>query len=609
MQENWEEYRRRIIGLGESSMKKSYYPELQKKIEDLEENQKNLNAIVSSISDGIVIHNQKGEIISLNKRAQELFNLNDNEVSHYSLLNLHVDGCNYSELIKIWENVVNGNHIEIDWCVKQAHTASEIFVQLSLNKIFWNNKHAIIAVVRDFTERKKFEKQLIEAREKAEKSEERYNIAMTAVNEAIWDWNVKESLTYFDSRYYTIAGYEPNEFPSDFNEWIKRVHKDDIDECLTTIENTVVGKTENFEIEFRFVRKNGDWMWLRGKGKIVERDENGKVARMIGTHTDITDKKNLEIELIEHKENLELLVKERTEELEAANEELVSINEELFDQRNELETTLERLHATQNQLIQSEKMASIGILTAGIAHEINNPVNFISSGVVGLELLTSKLIAAIKEYVEVSRTIGNEETDRLLIEIDTKYDVRKSIENISNILKAIQTGVERTTAIVKGLRTFSRMDNETKTTIKVSELINSTLTILFNKYKNRIEIQTTFEANDEILCFPGKLGQLLLNIILNAIQAIEANGIISIETLRNDKKNIFTIKVYDNGKGMPVEILKKIFDPFFTTKPVGQGTGLGLSLVHGIINDHNGDIKVKSSEGKGTEFTITLPIN
>lgn len=264
MNDNWEEYRKRIIGLGESSMKKSYYPELQKRIEDLEENQKNLNAIVSSISDGIVIHNEKGDIISLNKRAQELFNLTDNEAAQYSLLSLHVDGCNYNELLNTWTNVISGRQVEIDWCVKQAHTANEIFVQLSLNKIIWNDRNAIIAVVRDLTERKKYEKQLIEAREHAEKSEERYNITLAAVNEAIWDWNVKENKTFFDSRYFTIAGYKPNEFPHQFNEWTKRVHKDDIEQCLKIIQDQIDGKTENFEIEFRFLRKTGEWMWLRG---------------------------------------------------------------------------------------------------------------------------------------------------------------------------------------------------------------------------------------------------------------------------------------------------------------------------------------------------------
>jgi signal transduction histidine kinase len=160
---------------------------------------------------------------------------------------------------------------------------------------------------------------------------------------------------------------------------------------------------------------------------------------------------------------------------------------------------------------------------------------------------------------------------------------------------------------VKGLRTFARLDNESKSVASLSELINSALTILYNKYKHSITISTNLCDNDEMYCYPGKLGQVFLNILVNSIQAIEGEGNIAIETSYIKETDKYLIRIKDTGKGIPSGMEQRIFDPFFTTKPVGVGTGLGLSIVHGIITDHDGEIKVKSQEGIGTEFIIYLP--
>ncbi len=348
-------------------------------------------------------------------------------------------------------------------------------------------------------------------------------------------------------------------------------------------------------------------MWIRARGKVVERDKKGMVVRMIGTHSDITDRKQLEVELLKHKENLEHLVKERTEELAAANEELMAVNEELYNQRNELEETLKKLQEAQKQLVQSEKMASIGVLTSGIAHEINNPINFINSGVVGLELETKEIIEAFKEYAEAYKMLYPNDETGLLQRVGSKYNVEKSVLNIPKLIKAIRTGVDRTINIVKGLRTFSRLDDENKVEANIHDIISSVLTMLYNKYKNRITVETFFCEQNQISCYPGKLGQLFLNIIMNSIQAIEDEGVIILRTEFEGANQRYKISISDNGSGVPKNIMGKIFDPFFTTKPVGQGTGLGLSIVHGIVKDHNGEINVTSKVGEGTTFVIYLP--
>jgi signal transduction histidine kinase len=300
-------------------------------------------------------------------------------------------------------------------------------------------------------------------------------------------------------------------------------------------------------------------------------------------------------------------VKARTEELEAANEELTSINEELYYQRTQLQDTLDKLQKAQKQLVLSEKMASLGVLTSGIAHEINNPINFISSGVLGLEMEVNDIIAAIREYSNHYKKLYPVDEIGLLNQIDVQYDVKGSLETIPMLIQSIRTGVDRTMSIVKGLRTFARLDNESKSVASLSELINSALTILYNKYKHSITISTNLCDNDEMYCYPGKLGQVFLNILVNSIQAIEGEGNIAIETSYIKETDKYLIRIKDTGKGIPSGMEQRIFDPFFTTKPVGVGTGLGLSIVHGIITDHDGEIKVKSQEGIGTEFIIYLP--
>jgi PAS domain S-box-containing protein len=353
--------------------------------------------------------------------------------------------------------------------------------------------------------------------------------------------------------------------------------------------------------------------FIQRKGKMV----------ILSSTVNISEKKIIELELENHKNNLEKLVKDRTEEIEALNEELTTSNEELYQnneelflvnetlatQKKQLEETLATLKITQEQLIQSEKMASVGVLTAGIAHEINNPVNFISSGITGLEIVINDILMVIQEYTTHCEDISFCKRKNMLNEGEKKHNLAVSIENISKLLQSIHVGVERTTNIVKSLRTFSRLDNENKILSNIHELIDSTIVILGNKIKDRITIVKEYGTIEPVKCYPGKLSQVFLNLLINAIQSIENKGTITIVTQKSLSNETIEIIIRDTGKGMSMEIQKKIFDPFFTTKPVGEGTGMGLSIVHGIIRDHNGEIAINSNEGQGSEFTLNLPIN
>ncbi|MBI5010879.1 MAG: GHKL domain-containing protein [Bacteroidia bacterium] len=308
----------------------------------------------------------------------------------------------------------------------------------------------------------------------------------------------------------------------------------------------------------------------------------------------------------EAKRFLDMKVQERTAQVMQQKKEIEAINEELTRQKDELQKTLEDLRQAQTQLVQSEKMASLGQLVAGIAHEINNPVNFISAGVESLSTNLDEIKQVLDIYHKV--TVNNVASKlKEIEEVKKRIEYQEAIREINKLIESIKNGTIRTTEIVKGLRTFSRLDEDILKTADIHEGIDSTLILLRNKYKNRIEIIKNYGVLPQVECYPGQLNQVFMNILSNAIDAIDDIGNIMISTYNNDKNIRISIK--DSGHGIPESLKDKIFDPFFTTKGVGKGTGLGLSISQGIIEKHNGTIEVQSKSGEGTEFIITIPVN
>lgn len=301
-----------------------------------------------------------------------------------------------------------------------------------------------------------------------------------------------------------------------------------------------------------------------------------------------------------------LLEKQKTE-ISEKNSELAQLNNQFEQQNEELKTTLDEVKRIQNQLIQSEKMASLGVLSAGIAHEINNPINFVYAGINSL-LRDFKdiepVLSAIYKLDPESKNLREKLQNIKQLKVDNYFD--EAYEAIPEILQDIKLGADRTAQIVQGLKTFSRMDKEQNEAFNIHIGLDTALLLLKNKYKNHIEIIKDYDHKiPEIYCYPGKINQAFMNILSNAIEAIDGKGIIWINTAYSNSEIIVSIK--DNGAGIPKDVLKKLYDPFFTTKDVGKGTGLGLSITYGIIKDHKGKIKAHSEQGKGSEFIITLP--
>jgi signal transduction histidine kinase len=294
-------------------------------------------------------------------------------------------------------------------------------------------------------------------------------------------------------------------------------------------------------------------------------------------------------------------------DLEKARGALHKANINLAETNNALHATVADLKATQQQLVQSEKMASLGQLTAGIAHEINNPINFVTANIQPLKDDLGDVLKVIELFEQAVREKGLEQEFLVVDEFKRKVRLDLLLKEVNDLLNGIEDGGRRTSEIVKGLRNFSRMDQNVFRKADVNESLESTLTLLHSTYKNRIEIIRQFAIISEIDCFPGQINQVFMNILSNAIQAIATEGKIWIRTCRVD--DLVKISIKDTGSGMSDEVRKKIFDPFFTTKDVGKGTGLGLSISFGIIQKHNGEIEVFSKPGEGTEFVISIPIN
>ncbi|AFD05857.1 sensor histidine kinase [Solitalea canadensis] len=293
---------------------------------------------------------------------------------------------------------------------------------------------------------------------------------------------------------------------------------------------------------------------------------------------------------------LEAKVYERTRELQFTNGELIN--------------TLHKLKDTQSQLVEAEKMASLGQLTAGIAHEINNPINFVSSNVKPLQMDIDDLFAVIAKYEELDLTASPAEKLKEIENFKRKIDLEYVGEEIKSLLRGIEDGATRTAEIVKGLRNFSRLDESELKLADIHTCIDSTLVVLKHSIPNGANIVRDFSSVPQIECYPGKLNQALLNLLNNAFHAIckKTNFIehtVTISTSYVDE--MVMIAISDTGIGMPEEVKEKIFEPFFTTKEVGEGTGLGLSIVYKIIEKHQGKIEVSSVPDIGTTFTLLLP--
>lgn len=522
-----------------------------------------------------------------------------------------------------------------------------------------NRTHRLVGMTRDITEQRETEVALRE-------SEERYTRSLQAVNDGIWDWNVLTGEAYFSPVYYTMLGYEPGEFPADYENFVRLLHPDDSAGLLQELERRVA-RSKGFEFEFRMKSKSGKWLWILSRGRTMEVDEQGRAIRMMGTHTNITDRKlaeqarqELEFRLRSFIDNgnnvLYTLTPEGVFSFASNNsvallgmppEEIlgrsfqdmvhpddVPICREFVDlvlssgrnqsgveyrvrhaddswrwhtsngsplrdaggrvvgivgvvweitERKEAEATRERL---QRQLIESQRLEALGRLAGGVAHDFNN------------------LLAVI---------LGNVE-----LVLDGFGDGHERREELLQVRDA----ANRSAALTRQLLTFARQQQVSSGTIDLNSQVQQLLGMLRRLIREDIDVQwNPGPGLPPVAIDASGLDQILTNLLLNARDAIESAGTIRVSTCRAEhvKRPVPSasagpaapawacLQVSDTGAGIPATLLERIFEPFFTTKEIGQGTGLGLATVYGVVEQAQGFIDVQSKLGEGSCFQVYLP--
>jgi two-component system NtrC family sensor kinase len=306
-------------------------------------------------------------------------------------------------------------------------------------------------------------------------------------------------------------------------------------------------------------------------------------------------------ELAETNEQLEARVAERTRQLER-------MNSELGQEHHALMESLAQVQRTQTQLVHAEKMVAVGQLAAGVAHEINNPIGFISSNLGTLNKYAERLFKLIDAYQLVDDALPAEHPARIaMAQAREQAELDYLRHDIPELLHESSAGLARVKRIVSDLKDFSQVEESDWQDADLNKVLGNTLNLIWNELNSKAEVIRDFGPLPPVHCIPAQLNQVFMNLLLNAAQAIESSGIITLRTRLAG--HAVRISIADNGPGIPEAIQKRIFDPFFTTKAIGQGSGLGLSVAWDIIKTHAGRIEVESAPGSGTTFIMTLPIN
>ena len=352
-------------------------------------------------------------------------------------------------------------------------------------------------------------------------------------------------------------------------------------------------------------------------------DKNGEFIALVWSQRDVTQRKRYQEEMIriekEKAETLQILHENEAainKSLSRTKRELLEKNLELGKRTFELEAEKKRLkeayvklNQMQTQLLQSEKLASLGQLAAGVAHEMNNPIGFVNSNLGTLSDYVKDIKKLLEKYEKMEKTIKEDKSKKKLSqeidELKKQINLDFLLEDFDKVISESQDGSQRVKSIVENLRDFSHVGKGKLEFADINKGIESTLNIVRNELKYKAEVIKEYGDIPQIECLPQQLNQVFMNLLVNAAQAITTHGRIKIKTYQEGKNII--IEISDTGVGIAEENIPRIFEPFFTTKEVGQGTGLGLSVAYGIIQRHNGRIEVESEVNKGTTFRVILP--
>ena len=374
-----------------------------------------------------------------------------------------------------------------------------------------------------------------------------------------------------------------------------------------------------YEVESFFPNfgERGRWLFFTAAPL---KDAQGRIIGAIETLVDVTERKEAEEALRNAHTKLEILVERRTAQLSLAKQALEEdvrrreASENELRQRNaELLEVNKRLQEAQEQLVQSEKMASIGQLAAGVAHEINNPIGYVQSNLSTLGRYLEDMQTVLDTLATAVAQLPSEHpASQAVARVKQDLDFDFLLEDLPSLVLQSRDGIDRVRQIVADLKDFSRLDaSQDWQWADLHQGLDSTLNIVNNEIKYRAEVVREYGELPEVECLPSQLNQVFLNLLVNSAHAMPEGqmGRITLRSGYDELTQQVWLEVADNGSGISPENMHRLFDPFFTTKPVGKGTGLGLSLSYGIVQKHHGQITVSSELGKGTTFRIVLPVS
>lgn len=378
-------------------------------------------------------------------------------------------------------------------------------------------------------------------------------------------------MTFVSANAFNVLGFRPEEMIADPNFWFEHIHPDDRAAIFSSLANLFSEGKKTYE--YRFLNHLGQYIWMHDMLKLI-RDADNNPIEVVGSLTDITERKVME--------------------------------EALHKTGAEQRLLIEKLNDAQQQLVQSEKMASVGQLAAGVAHEINNPIGFVNSNMGAMKNYVKTLFDVLDQYdALVKKFPPDHDITKRFKAIRTNADIEFLRDDMDDLVTESMDGLKRVKDIVQGLKDFSHMGDMTLIEADLHQNLDSTLNIVMNEIKYKATIIKEYGQIPMVKCLISQLNQVFMNMLVNAAHAIKETGTITIHT--SCKDDWIIVRFTDTGSGIPPENLTRIFEPFFTTKPVGSGTGLGLSLAYGIVKKHGGRIEVESTVGVGTSFFIYLP--
>ncbi|HDQ04436.1 MAG TPA: PAS domain S-box protein [Deltaproteobacteria bacterium] len=423
-------------------------------------------------------------------------------------------------------------------------------------------------------------------------SEERYRTILDEMEEGYFELDLAGNTTFFNDSICTIFGYPPEE--SLGLNYKQYTDKENAGICFKVYNEIYKTGIPGMVQEYEIIRKDKTKRYVETSASL-RRDSSGKIVGFRGISRDITERKRVE------------------EALKKSRDELIKKNKELEESRRNVQITLEKLGSayeelktTQAKIIQQEKMASIGQLAAGVAHEINNPVSFIASNLGTLNKYIGRFIDFMQAQTDIIKGFKSPDVADKMGKKRKQLKIDYLMEDVQKLVQESLDGTERVQKIVQSLNRFSRVDDADYRKTDINECLEQSINIVWNELKHKATLHKDYGKIPATKCYPQQLSQVFINLLLNASQAIAEKGEIKIKTW-GTRKEIW-VSISDTGEGISPEKITKVFEPFFTTKEVGKGTGLGLSISYEIIQQHKGDISVESTEGKGTTFTVKIPV-